>query len=400
MLHAHRITFVYLCTSLLVTPTCAITAKSENNERLEEMNNNKIDQPPANQPNRPQTPKAPFAYNQDEVYFENKPAQVTLSGTLTLPNGKAPFPAVILIAGMGPNDRDCLMFGHKVFLVMADYLTQRGIAVLRFDKRGVGKSTGAFSTSLTSYDFAQDVLAGVEYLKTRNDINAQKIGLLGESEGAIIAPMVATQSNNVAFLILMAGAALTDIENVTNQIAMQIRADGATQKMIAEDSKIWKQLLEIVITEPNFDSAADQMLAAIKQYWSALPETLQHETEKLPFAINNVKANSFVAMFNSPWYRYFLNYNPVATLKKVTIPVLALNGDCDFITSSQKTLPVIEQALKEAKNVDYTIIELPNMNHCFQECQTGSMAEYATIEQTISPKVLEIIVTWILERTK
>jgi len=388
MLHTNRITSIlYLCASLL-TSSYALSINSETSERTQKMNNN-----------RPQTPKPPFPYAQEEVLFENKAAHVTLSGTLTLPEGKAPFPAVILIAGMGPNDRDCSMFNHKLFLVIADHLTRQGIAVLRYDKRGVGKSTGVYSTSLTSQDFANDVQIATDYLKTRTDIIHNKIGLLGESEGAIIAPMIAAQSNNVAFLVLLAGAAITNVESIADHITLQIRADGASSEMITEDSKIWKQLLNIVITEPNFDNAAQQMHKAIEDYWQLLPENLRQQTKKLPFAINMAKADGFVAMFNSPWYRYFLNYNPAATLRKVTAPVLALNGDTDFITSSKKSLPIIDQALKEAGNNDYTIMELPKMNHWFQECQTGAMSEYGTLEQTISPKVLTIITDWILERT-
>ncbi len=387
----YRTCVMSLCISLLFLQTCARTLKSEMNERNNQMKN---------KPNRPQTPQGPFTYNQEEVCFENKASGVTLAGTLTLPQGKGPFPTVILIAGMGPNDRDCSMFGHKVFLVIADYLTQRGFAVLRFDKRGVGKSTGIFSTSLTSQDFADDVKVSIDYLKTRTDIDGQQIGLLGESEGAIIAPMVAAQSKDVAFLVLLAGAVLTDIESIANQIAMQICADGASEQMIIEDTNIWKQLLTIVITEANFERAVQRMHSAVEAYWLALPETLKLETEKIPFAINKAKVDGFIAMFNSPWYRYFLNYKAVETLKKITIPVLALNGDTDFITSSQKTLPVIKRALKEAGNKDYTILELPKINHCFQECQTGSMVEYGALEQTISPMVLDIITKWILERTK
>lgn len=398
MIHALRSKwYLSLCLSLFSMQV--YTLISINNERNEEMNN-ATKSGTAQPPNRPQTPTGPFAYKQEEVFFDNKSAHVTLSGTLTVPQGSGPWPAVVLIAGMGPQDRDCTMMGHKLFLVLADYLTQRGIAVLRFDKRGIGKSTGTFSTSLTSQDFAYDVEAAVGYLKMRVDIEGHKIGLLGESEGAIIAPMVGAHSNNVAFLVLLAGAALTDVESVVKQIALQIRADGASEEIIIEDTNIWKQLLTIVITENNFENAAQKMRKAIEAYWLALPENLKQETEKLPFAINLVKADGFIAMFNSPWYRYFLNYNAVETLKKITVPTLALNGDTDFITSSRITLPVIAQALKEAGNRDYTILELPRMNHCFQECQTGSMAEYGAIEQTIAPRVLEIIAQWITEKTE
>lgn len=373
------------------------TQNSEIKERNPEMNK-KVEQAPTPQPHRPQTPQPPFPYTREEVSYENKDRGITLSGTLSLPNSREPFPVVILIAGMGSNDRDYSMLGHKLFLVMADYLVCHGIAVLCFDKRGVGKSTGTYSMNLTSKDFADDVLASIEYLKTRKDINIKHIGLLGHSEGAIIASMVGSQSKDVSFLILLAGNVLTNIMEIVDQIALQLRADGASQEMITSDNRIRKELLEIVKQEPNFERASKYMHQAVSNYWITLAKEKQEALEKIPFAITNTKADSYIAMFNSPWYRYFLNYNPVTTLEKITIPVLALNGDTDFITSSEKNLPIIARALQEADNQDYTIIALRKMNHWFQECQTGALAEYSTIEETISPKVLKLIAEWIVEQ--
>ncbi len=402
MLYAQcRTGIVSFCISLLLLQTYATALKSEINERKNEMKNEEMQQTPAQQPNRPQTPQGPFTYKQEDVCFENNAVQVTLAGTLTLPQNKGPFPAVVLISGMGPNDRDYGMLGHKLFLVVADYLTQRGIAVLRYDKRGVGKSTGNYSASLTSQDFADDVKAAIDYLKTRADIDPQKIGLLGHSEGGMIAQMVAAQSKDVAFIVLLAAAGLVmDIESIVDQTACQLHADGASDLMIAEDNKIRKQLLETVKREIDCEVAAKHMHKLLADYWSNLPESLRSEAEKLPFALTSSKADQLIGMFNSPWYRFFLNYIPVDTLKQITIPVLALNGDCDFITSSQKNLQVIVHALKENGNRDFTILELPKMNHWFQECQTGSMAEYGALVQTISPVVLDVITKWILERTK
>lgn len=401
MLYTHcRTAAVLFCMSLLWLQTNAIMLKSEINERNNEMKNKENQPPSAEQPNRPQTPQGPFTYKQEDVCFENKAAQIILAGTLTLPQGKGPFPTVILIAGMGPNDRDYGMFGHKVFLVIADYLTQRGIAVLRYDKRGVGKSTGVYKASLTSQDFADDVKVAIDYLKTRADVDQQKIGLLGHSEGGMIAQMVAAQSKDVAFIVLLASAGLlVDLESIVEQTACQLRADGASEKMITEDKKIRKQLLEVVKQEVDCDAVAKRMHEQLQVYWANLPELLQAEAEKLPFALTASKANQLVGMFNSPWYRFFLNYVPVDTLNLIKIPVLALNGDCDFITSC-KNLQVIAHVFNENGNNDYTIFELPKMNHWFQECQTGALVEYSALEQTISPKVLDIITEWILERAR
>lgn len=403
MLYAYsRTSFIFFCRGLLLLQTIAITLKSEINERNDKMKNKEVQQSPAQRPNRPQTPQGPFNYKQEDICIENTAAQVTLAGTLTMPHGNGPFPVVVLIAGMGPNNRDYEMLGHKLFLVIADYLTQQGIAVLRYDKRGVGKSTGIYDMFLTSKDFANDVRAAIDYLKTRVDIKSQKIGLLGHSEGGMIAQMVAAQSKDVAFIVLLAAAGmLMDIDSIVDQNACQLKADGASEIVLAEDKKIRKQLLEVVTQEVDRDLAANRMHELLACYWTNLSESAKAEAEKLPFALSALKAHQFVEMFNSNWYRFFLGYVPEETLLKlVKTSLLALNGDCDFIASSQKNLKVIERAMHKVGNDDCTILELQKMNHWFQECQTGSIREYATLEQTISPKVLEIITKWILERTK
>jgi len=353
-----------------------------------------------NKPNRPQEPQPPFAYSIQEVTFENTRDSITLAGTLTLPTKQEQSPAIVLIAGMGPNDRDYTMIDHKMFLVIADYLTKKGIAVLRYDKRGVGQSTGTFDTTLTSKEFAQDALAGIAYLKTRDDINHKQIGLVGHSEGGMIAPMVAEHSQDIAFLVLMAGAFATNIDHIIEHIAMQLKADGATDEMITIDRTIRRKLLEIVIQEKDPAIAANQLRKIIDTYLDSLTEDQKKEAETLPFAIKENNAENLIAIFNSPWYRFFFSYDPTSTLKNNTIPTLTINGDLDFIASSKVILPIVTQALKESENSDFTVLELPNMNHWFQTCKTGAMAEYGTIEETISPEVLQLITQWILDRTK
>jgi len=180
---------------------------------------------------RPQEPKKPYPYKEEEVVYENKEAGITLAGTLTLPRQECPFPAVLLISGSGPQDRNETLLGHRPFLVLADYLTRRGIAVLRVDDRGVGESTGNISQA-TSEDFATDVLAGIEYLKNRKEINPMQIGLIGHSEGGFIAPMVAVQSPDVAFIVLMAGTGLTGEEILYLQGELMARAEGASEEAI------------------------------------------------------------------------------------------------------------------------------------------------------------------------
>ncbi|MFC1841541.1 alpha/beta hydrolase family protein [Candidatus Dependentiae bacterium] len=367
-------------------------------------NKESLQTPPVEQPRRPQEPQTPYPYLQEDVTYENKASGITLAGILTLPSTNGKFPAVVLISGMGPNDRDYTMLGHKLFLVLADYLTRQGIAVLRFDKRGAGKSTGTFDLTLTSKDFASDVLAGVAYLKTRKEIDTQKIGLIGHSEGGMIASMIASmdadKSSDISFVVLLAPAVATTVDDVIAHTSMQLRADGATEKMIALDSKMRKKLLETVKQEENYDIAEKRLREIIATYLKDLPEEQKKESEMLAFAITEANSDGMIAMFNSPWYRYFLTHDPVAGLKQITIPVLAINGDLDFISSAKIVSPLIAQALKQAENKDYEIVALPNLNHWFQTCKTGAMAEYGAIEETMSPSVLQMISEWILARTK
>ena len=353
---------------------------------------------PAAQPKRPQEPMRPYPYHEEEVSYTNNVANVTLSGTLTIPQTEGPFPAVLLISGMGPNDRDYTTCGHKLFLVLADALTRRGIAVLRVDKRGIGKSTGTFDTTVTSKDLAGDVLAGITHLKTRKDINHRQIGLIGHSEGGMIASMVAAESKDVAFVVLMAAATTTSVDDSIEATALQLRADGATDELIARDRKLRKQVLSIVTQENDSTVAKKLMLEGFATYWTELPDALKQESTKFLFAFTQANADGMIKMFNSPWYRFFFSHQPIETLKQVKIPVLAMNGDLDWITSV-KTLPIIAKALEEAGNRDCTTIELPNLNHQFRTCKTGSLAEYMTSEETMAPVALNAISDWILDRT-
>lgn len=348
---------------------------------------------------RPQEPKAPFSYREEEVSYENKAASVTLAGTLTQPQGNGPFPAVILIAGMGPMDRNASMAGHKLFWVLADHLTNNGIAVLRFDKRGVGKSTGTFSHQLISKNFADDVVAGVEFLKTCNDIDSKKIGLIGISEGGMIAPMVAIACKDIAFIVLMAGVIETNAKLAAKQATAQMAADGASEEFLAKDRSLRSQIAPIIMEHTDIKKTKHMCMAIIDKYLDQQSEAEKLEAEKLSFAFTSAKAEVMVNMYNSPWYRYLLSYNPVETLKKVTVPVLALHGTLDHIISSKRALSLIAKTLNKAGNKQVTIVELPGLNHAFQTCETGAISEYATTEETIAPKALDTITQWIVSLT-
>ena len=342
---------------------------------------------------RPQEPKKPYPYIEKKVAYTNLKAGVKLVGTLTLPSDKSVFPVVLLITGSGPQDRNETVFGHRPFLVLADYLTRQGIAVLRVDDRGVGESTGYFSQA-TSEDFASDVLAGVEYLKTCKEIDPKKIGLIGHSEGGVIAPMVAVKSPDVAFIVLMAGTGLTGEEILYLQGALISRAMGATEEDIAKSRQFNAKIFSIVKEEEDNEIAKERLQQMAMAY---LAELSDEEKSRIGVSEEFLKAQ--LQNLLSPWSRFFLTYDPKPTLTKVKCPVLAINGEKDLQVPPRENLIVIEEALKSGGNQDYTIKEIPNLNHLFQTAQTGVPSEYAMIEETISPVALKIISDWILEHT-
>lgn len=341
--------------------------------------------------NRPQEPTPPFPYKEEEVTVPNKSAEIELAGTFTRPDSGGPFPAVILISGSGRQDRDEAVFGHRPFFVLADYLTRRGIAVLRMDDRGVGKSKGDFSIA-TSKDFASDVIADIEFLKMRKDVNLKQIGLIGHSEGGIIAPMVAAQSKDVAFIVLMAGTGLTGEEILYLQGALIAKANGASDSSLAMTRSSQEKIF-MALKEATDDSSAVKMLRKVMQE----SHDKLSDAEKKAIGDADTYINAQIKQINSPWFRFFLAYDPVPALKKVKCPVLAVNGELDLQVPPKENLAAIENALQAGGNKKYTIKEFLKLNHLFQTAVTGSPNEYATIEETISPEVLKFIGDWILD---
>ncbi len=353
---------------------------------------------------RPQEPQSPYPYQVEDVAYENKAAGVTLAGTLTLPQSQGPFPTVLLIAGSGPCDRNESLMGHKPFMVLADHLTRQGIAVLRVDKRGVGASTGDYGAA-TSTDFASDVLAGVQYLKARQEIDSKRIGLIGHSEGGIIAPMVAAQSRDVAFIVLLAAPGVNGEEILYEQGALCQRAEGVPEDIIVRHIAVSRQAFAIIKKEADPKVAATQLAQLAKRHLETLPETQKlltelakrHDDQNLDQATATAQIEAGMRAMNTPWFRHFLMFDPASVLKNVTVPVLALNGERDLQVAPQQNLPAIAKALADAGNTDYTIIELPGLNHVLQTCTTGAVSEYAKIEETMSPVALQTISKWILK---
>ncbi len=343
---------------------------------------------------RPQEPKEPFPYKAEEVLIINREDSIVLAGTLTTPSEGKVHNAVILISGSGPQNRDEEIMGHKPFLVLSDFLSRNGIAVLRFDERGVGYSGGDYSKANT-LDLARDVKWAVEYLRSRADIS--KIGLIGHSEGGIIAPIVANESNSVSFIILMAGTGLKGRDVIMDQQELISRASGASQEDIDAYKYLNKKIFDLIEDDSN---SLDSLKIKITRI-------MKVET-KGELTINQIKQQ--INSLLSPWMLFFLNYDPVPVLTKVKCPVLALNGKKDLQVSYKKNLDRIYKALTgETRpdnnivthgNTNVTSIVFEDLNHMFQKAESGHPREYSTIEETINPSVLSAILKWINDITQ
>ena len=341
---------------------------------------------------RPQDPKKPYPYAEEEVTFENKKAGVKFAGTLTLPKGKGPFPAAVMISGSGPHDRDEAIMGHRPFLVVADHLTRNGVAVLRCDDRGVGGSTGD-KLAVTDEDLAADALAAVAFLKGRPEIDPKKIGLIGHSEGGVIAPMAAAKSDDVAFLVLLAGPGLVGEEILYRQADLMAKAEKADDKKIAWQRTVQEKIFAVLKKEKDDKAVREQLDALFKEEVEKLSDDERKELEK-----HKGLAEFQTKLVRTPWFRFFLTYDPAPTLKRVKCPVLALNGERDLQVPAKADLEAIDQALKDGGNKDVTVKEMPKLNHLFQTCETGALSEYAKIDETFAPAALEEISGWIGKR--
>ena len=343
---------------------------------------------------RPQEPSKPYSYYSEDVTFQNPKANISLAGTLTLPEKEGVFPVVVLITGSGPQNRDEELVGHKPFLVISDYLTKNGIAVLRYDDRGVGQSKGDFKTA-TSADFATDVESAITYLKTRKEINKKQIGLVGHSEGGLIAPMVASKSKDVSFIVLLAGTGIQGDKLLLLQQELIARANGATEADIKKSVESNAKLFEMIVKSTDNQKLKIDLTSKIN-------EIIKNDnTAEIP---NGMTKEQYIALqvdqITSPWMEYFMKYNPVQALEKVKCAVLAVNGEKDLQVPPKENLTAIKNALTKGGNKNVTTIEFPNLNHLFQECKTGSPNEYASIEQTFSPRALAEITQWIKSQTK
>ncbi len=350
---------------------------------------------------RPQTPRPPFPYFSEDVLYTGADTSIQIGGTFTYPQDKVfkKYPAVLLITGSGQQDRDESIFEHKPFAVIADYLTRNGFAVLRVDDRGIGKSTGTYRTSTTA-DFAADVAAGVDYLKTRKDVDLANIGLIGHSEGGIIAPMVASQRKDIRFIVLLAGPGVPVKELMQRQIADVGEAAGVPAQEMEQYKPLYGQLVETFLQEADpalankkaidlFDAWQRTTTAAVVEKTTGVKD----EKSKIAFI------NSFAAQLSSPWFNYFMRMEPAQYLKNIHCALLALNGDKDIQVAASPNLEAIRKTMLEQTVKTFKVQSLPGLNHLFQHCNTCSVDEYGELEETFAPEALELITNWIKQIT-
>lgn len=326
---------------------------------------------------------ARLPYREERITFSNPAAVgVRLAGTLTIPPGTQRFPAVVIIAGSGPNDRNEEIAGHKPALVLADALTRRGYAVLRYDKRGVAESTGDYS-SATTLDFASDVTAAIAYLRSRPEIDRARVGLIGHSEGGTIAAVVAARDPDLAFIVMMAGFALPGRVLVAEQIRRIAMAEGETEQTATQTFNLNQHLYDAIAASKDQRDAQARVRQLLN---SAKPKPSQDQFEQ---------ALQFTEL---PYMRFMLAYDPTASLEEVRVPVLAVCGSKDLVVPPDLNLPALRRAL--AHNRAVTVVEIPDLNHFFQHAETGSPREFASIEETMAPEVLAVVSNWIVEHTQ
>ncbi|MGL2965418.1 alpha/beta hydrolase family protein [Flavobacterium sp. XGLA_31] len=336
---------------------------------------------------RPQEPKAPFDYNSEDITFVNPKDANTLAGTLTTPKNKKNFPVAILITGSGAENRNSEIFGHKPFWVIADDFAKKGIGVLRLDDRGVGGSSKGVKED-TSENFAGDINAAVEYLAAKG---YTKIGLIGHSEGGMIAPMVAVQNKKVSFVISMAGPGIPVEDLLLLQSTAIAKAEGATDDDLKISNGMNKKLYGFVKNYSGNDLKTD-IKTVIAEEFKKFPKNQLPPEDKMPDLINQQAME-----LTNPWFVYFIKYNPDAYWSKLKIPVLAINGTKDLQVLATENLAGIKKSLEKAGNKKFAVQSFDGLNHLFQTANTGSVSEYATIEETISPKVLDAMSSWILK---
>lgn len=335
---------------------------------------------------RPQEPQPPFTYKSEDVVIFNKHDQTKLAGTLTTPSSGGKHPIVLLISGSGAQDRNSEIFGHKSFWVIADYLTNHGIAVLRIDDRGVGGSNGVHNAA-GLLEFQRDAETAIEYLKSRSEVDPQKIGIIGHSLGGALAPIVASKDSSLAFIIMLAGPGMRGDKLMLLQKEIIERKMGLNDLAVSIGQKNIGGSYEII---RNDTIVPDSLKSELKRYF----------TKVFGAALPSAQLESLSAQLSIPWLRDLIRYDPAEFLSKVKCPVLAINGEKDLQVPAKENLAGIAEILLQAGNNKLKSVSVPNLNHLFQDCDTGMVDEYQKIEMTFSPEVLKIMKDWIVEVIK
>lgn len=339
--------------------------------------------------NRPQEPRPPFPYSEQDVYFKNSSKGIKLAGTLTLPKQQANMPAVVLISGSGPQDRNSSISGHKPFWVIADFLSRNGVAVLRFDDRGTGKSEGKFETA-TTFDFVDDANAALEFLKNHKGIQSDKIGIIGHSEGGLVVSMLAAKKKDLAFAILLAGPGTNGEQILYDQLKLILKANGASDRAIKKRLKLNRQIYAIAKSDLPFSEAKDEIVKLYKRKSWWMSKKRKEKESLTPYM-----ANAVAIQVLSEWFRTFLIIEPADYIPKIHCPVLALNGSKDLQVPPDPNLIRIEEYLKSGGNKNFKCEKLEGLNHLFQHATSGSPNEYSTIEESFAPEALNEVLYFI-----
>jgi len=346
-------------------------------------------------PNRPQTPKPPFPYKAEDITYFNADASIQYGATITIPNGKGPFPAILLITGSGQQNRDEEIFAHKPFAVIADYLTKKGYIVLRVDDRGIGKSTGDFKSSTTE-DFMNDAKVSLNYLRSRKEVDKQKVGLLGHSEGGMIAPMIAATDKNINFIILLAGPGVKIRQLMEEQNVAVLEKSSVSKAAIDSYLVLYREIIESAINAGGDAQLSYAVENEVKDWVSKTPPKLVSEATHIYDDVSRDKySNKMVDALSSKWYKYFLAADPQKYLEQLSCKVLALNGEKDIQVIAKSNLAGIKSSLAKSKSPAYNTIELKDTNHLFQKCKTCSVQEYGQLDETFSPDALKDISDWL-----
>ncbi|TFH25172.1 MAG: alpha/beta hydrolase, partial [Bacteroidia bacterium] len=343
--------------------------------------------------NRPQEPKPPFPYKKEEVMFPQIQEGFSLGGTLTLPEGQGPFPVVVLVTGSGSQNRDEEIFGHKPFWVIADHLTRSGIAVLRYDDRGVAAS-GGMAAGATTADLAIDAKSAMGYLLSRSDIDKSRLGIIGHSEGGLIAFMLASEHEDISFIISLAGPGVDGLTILLEQSEYISRLSGIRESIVEDNRIVMNKVYEIMAKNESYKTWGEEVIDFTSSYYSNKGSD-QYSMEDIERGKRNLLSS--IPESSYAWMRYFVMSDPSSYFPSITCPVLALNGGKDCQVLAEKNINAIKKGLQSAGNSQLTAMILPGLNHLFQNCTTGLASEYNQIEETFDPKVLELMTAWILQ---